>query len=109
MRHTRRVGLLTGAVVLVASLVWVFGPHVGRSPAQGSAPVSPASASDSSPMNTAFVVMMENTDWSRVKGSSNWPYLNSLLPSGAHAENYRSGIHPSLPNYVTLESGQTFG
>lgn len=53
--------------------------------------------------------MMENTDWSSVQGSSSWPYFNSLLPTGARAENYRSGLHPSLPNYVALEAGQTFG
>lgn len=60
-------------------------------------------------MSTAFVIMMENTDWSLVKGSASWPYFNSLLSTGAHAENYRSGVHPSLPNYMMIEGGQTFG
>lgn len=68
-----------------------------------------ASAATASPIKTTFVVMMENTDWSVVKGSRSFPYFNSLLPKGAHTENYRSGLHPSLPNYVTLEAGKTFG
>ena len=53
---------------------------------------------------------MENTDWSSIKGSSSAPYINSLLPIGAHAENYNNppGNHPSLPNYLWLEAGTNF-
>ncbi len=55
--------------------------------------------------------MMENTDWSQVKGSPNYPYLNNtLLPDSAYANNYIGGIsHTSLPNYVTLEAGDPMG
>src|SRR5579872_385933 len=59
-----------------------------------------------SPIKTVFIIVMENHDWSSVKGSAA-PYItNTLLPMGAHAENYRNGdVHPSAPNYVTLEAG----
>ena len=62
-------------------------------------------------IKTVFIVMMENTDWSQVKGSSSYPYLNNtLLPNSAYASNYIGGIgHPSLPNYVTLEAGDPMG
>ena len=57
-----------------------------------------------------FVVMMENTDWASVKGSSSFPYVNqTLLPNFASADGYNSGLHPSLPNYVELEAGATLG
>ncbi|MET3140505.1 UNVERIFIED_ORG: phospholipase C [Arthrobacter sp. UYEF2] len=69
------------------------------------------SAATNSQIKTVFVVMMENTDWSQVKGSPNYPYLNNtLLPNSAYANNYIGGIgHPSLPNYVTLEAGDPMG
>lgn len=53
--------------------------------------------------------MMENTDWATVKGNSQAPYINSLLPQYAHTENYVSPMHPSLPNYITLEAGANLG
>jgi len=58
-----------------------------------------------------FLLVMENTDWSSIKGSSSAPYINSLLPLGAHAEQYYNppGNHPSLPNYLWLEAGTNFG
>ncbi|MDH2445425.1 PKD domain-containing protein [Amnibacterium sp. CER49] len=57
-----------------------------------------------------FVVMMENADWSSVKGDARFPYVNgTLLPEFASATDYRSGLHPSLPNYVELEAGASEG
>jgi len=56
-------------------------------------------------IQTVWIVMMENLDWSTFKGNANAPFINSLLPRFAHAENYRSYNHPSLPNYITLEAG----
>jgi len=56
--------------------------------------------------------MMENHNWSQIKGSSSAPYINkTLLPMGGHAEQYYNppGIHPSLPNYLWLEAGTNFG
>lgn len=62
------------------------------------------------PIAHVFVVMMENTDWSAVKGNPDMPYVNrALLPAFAHAENYRVADHPSLPNYITLEAGANLG
>jgi hypothetical protein len=58
------------------------------------------------PIRHLWVVMMENTDWSAIKGASSAPYINnSLLAKYAHAENYRSHAHNSLPNYMLLEAG----
>jgi len=83
-----------------------------------------------------FVILMENTDWSSIKGSSSAPYINrTLLPIASHAEQYYNptvctqgsnngtacvtngnctgggfctGNHPSLPNYLWLEAGTNF-
>jgi len=60
-------------------------------------------------IQTVWIVMMENLDWSTFKGNASAPFINSLLPQFAHAENYRSYNHPSLPNYITLEAGDNLG
>ena len=59
-------------------------------------------------IRNVFVIVMENTSWSSVKGSASAPYINqTLLAQGAHAEQYLNvpNLHPSLPNYLWLESG----
>ena len=63
-------------------------------------------------LQTVFIILMENHNWSSIKGSSSAPYINNtLLPAGAHAESYFNapGIHPSEPNYLWLEAGTNFG
>jgi phosphatidylinositol-3-phosphatase len=62
-------------------------------------------------IKTVFIIMLENHDWSSIKGNSSAPYINgTLLPAFAHAENYRTGgQYPSLPNYITLEAGDDMG
>ena len=59
-----------------------------------------------------FVIVLENHNWADIKGSASAPYINgTLLPLGSHAENYMNppGVHPSLPNYIWLETGTSFG
>ncbi len=63
-------------------------------------------------IKTVFLVLMENHNWSDIKGSASAPYINgTLLAQGAHAEQYFNppGNHPSEPNYLWLEAGQNFG
>jgi hypothetical protein len=64
------------------------------------------------PIQTVFVIVMENLDWSAFKGSTDAPYINNaLLPTGSYCEQYYNppGLHPSLPNYLWLEAGTNFG
>ncbi len=59
-------------------------------------------------IKTVFLILMENHNWSDIKGSPSAPFLNSLLARGAHAEAYfdnASAVHPSEPNYIWLEAG----
>jgi phosphatidylinositol-3-phosphatase len=63
-------------------------------------------------VQTVFIILMENHDWSSIKGSSSAPYINNtLLPMASRAEQYYNppGLHPSLPNYLWLEAGTNFG
>jgi hypothetical protein len=61
---------------------------------------------------TVFVILMENHNWSSIKGNASAPYINdTLLPMASHAEQYYNppGNHPSEPNYLWLEAGTNFG
>src|SRR5690242_18816398 len=62
----------------------------------------------STAQRTIFTIVLENHDYAEVVGSSNAPYINSLIAQGALATNYKdSGTHPSLPNYLFMASGAT--
>src|SRR5206468_330782 len=66
----------------------------------------------SSTLPAVFVVLMENQDWSNIRGNASAPYINdTLLPMASHAEQYYNppGNHPSEPNYLWLEAGTNFG
>jgi acid phosphatase len=55
-----------------------------------------------------FVIVMENTPYSEIVGSPDAPYINSLLARGASASQYFAVDHPSLPNYLSITSGDTY-
>jgi hypothetical protein len=62
---------------------------------------------------TVFVIVMENSNWSKIKSSSYAPYINSLLshPQASYANAYYNptGNHPSEPNYIWMEAGSNYG
>ena len=64
------------------------------------------------PVQTVFVILFENHNWSDFKGSTDAPFINgTLLPMASHCEQYYNppGLHPSEPNYLWLEAGTNFG
>lgn len=88
----------------------------------GAMPVATQAQTQMSKVKHVFVILMENHNWTGdnsaassgdpdIKGSSLAPYINSLIPLRAHAEQYFNppGNHPSLPNYLWLEAGTNFG
>lgn len=54
-------------------------------------------------------VVMENDPYSAVIGSPSAPFTTSLARSCGVADRYRAVTHPSLPNYLALAAGSTFG
>jgi phosphatidylinositol-3-phosphatase len=52
------------------------------------------------------VVMEENSSYSTVVDSGQWPNLNSLIKTGALPTNYYADTHPSIGNYLMLTTGQ---
>jgi hypothetical protein len=55
------------------------------------------------------VVLMENEEFGDVIGSSAAPFINSLAHRYALIRNLYAVSHPSLPNYLALTGGSTFG
>jgi acid phosphatase len=59
------------------------------------------------PQNKHVVVVMEeNSSYSAIVGSIQWPNLNNLIKTGALPTNYFADTHPSIGNYFMLTTGQ---
>src|SRR5437879_2953979 len=56
-----------------------------------------------------FTIVMENEESTSVIGNSAAPYINGLANSYGLATQYYAVSHPSLPNYLALSAGSTFG
>ena len=55
------------------------------------------------------VIVMENEEYGDVIGSSSTPYINGLANTYGLATSSYAITHPSLPNYLALTGGSTFG
>ena len=53
------------------------------------------------------VIVMENKAYSKIVGSANAPYINSVIPQGQLFTNYFAVINGSLHNYLAMTSGLT--
>jgi hypothetical protein len=74
------------------------------------APTAADAAAPKPRPSTVFVIVLENREYGEVKG--NWeemPYFNRLVERGAVTTNFYAAVHPSLPNYLALLGGSTFG
>src|SRR5215471_15381287 len=95
--RTRRCELIAGLVLCLSSL-WLMLPE---------------RASAALPrIQTVFIIMMENHNWADIKTNTSAAYINgTLVPMASHCEQYFSPprVHPSLPNYLWLQSGTNFG
>ncbi len=61
------------------------------------------------PFDHIFIVIMENHGYGEIIGSADAPFINQLAARYGVATNYVSVAHPSLPNYLALTGGDTFG
>ena len=93
---------------ILSTVVLCFGLYAGSSPAWAE------TAAKSGNLKTVFLIVMENKSWSDIKGNPDAPYLNTtLLPQSSYTEQYKGpkggSLHPSEPNYIWLEAGDTLG
>jgi len=91
----------SGAVVPAPTAV---APSAGAS--NPASPAAASSAAGAAPVK-ALVVVEENHSQSAVL--SGMPYLASLADTYGQTSAYRAVAHPSLPNYLAVIGGSTFG
>jgi phosphatidylinositol-3-phosphatase len=89
------VGLLVSALALLAALVASPGGTAG----QRSVPA----------LTRVAVVVMENHEYGQVIGSKQAPWITRQARRGGLATRYFAITHPSLPNYLAMLGGATFG
>jgi phosphatidylinositol-3-phosphatase len=94
-RATRRLPVTAASLLLAA-----FGLLM--------APAQPAAAAVP-PFQHIYLIVLENHEYGSIVGSSSAPYLNSLIRRYGLATNFHAVTHPSLPNYLALFGGSTFG
>jgi phosphatidylinositol-3-phosphatase len=111
----RGLAAAAAAAVLVATLAGcgssanppaVQGPSTAptvQGPSTALAPVR-----DPAPAHVA-VIVMENKEFDEVIGSPSAPFINGLARRYALARGMYATTHPSLPNYLALTGGATFG
>lgn len=102
----RRAAIAAGSALLLTAAL-----GVASSAAAGPSAVSssPASASGLPAYDHIVVVMEENKYYDEIAGSSDAPYVNSLMKQGASFSNFHGTTHPSQGNYVALFSGALHG
>ena len=98
------------ALVLAALLTGGCGTQTSSagSSAQEPARASAALASSSAPKVTKLLVFVEeNHSLSQMRRGM--PYTFGLAKKYGYATNYVAMTHPSLPNYIAIASGRTYG
>jgi phospholipase C len=116
------LALLAQACVPVATPTAFQGVATAASPSAippaeslSAPPATPQALGSSTPTRAIpafthiFVIVMENKEFGSVIGSAQAPYLNGLANQFGLATNYFAIGHPSLPNYLALIGGSTFG
>jgi phosphatidylinositol-3-phosphatase len=73
-------------------------------PVTSPSPVAPRASTAGAPH--VFVIVMENRGYDEAMAQ---PYTAGLAAHYAVATNYHAVAHPSLPNYLALTAGSTFG
>jgi len=102
----RRIGLHVLAFTLIVAFgVDAFEAASSAAPSSG----SPCARVVQAPHYSHVVwIVLENVGY-QVVGSPQAPYLNRVIASCALATNDHAVSHPSLPNYLALTAGSTFG
>lgn len=109
MNLTRKVQIL-----LLLSMLFVTGIFIFvRSRNYNSSAQAPLTSNSTAPISLnldhIFIVVMENKSYDDIVKNDEAPYINSLINLGGLATNYDGVAHPSLPNYLALIGGDTFG
>lgn len=108
--HRIAVGL-TALSLMAACTSTTAQTHTSPSPSPTTPPsATPSASPEASPTPAdqphVFVIVLENRSYSQVVGSG---YIADLVAKYGVATNYHGVSHPSLPNYLAMTSGSTWG
>lgn len=104
----KRIAFLLVVVVLLAAVLVVANSFLPK-PAVPSLPVLPISAGTVPDISHVVIIVLENTESNKVVDSEVMPYFNQLSAQFTLLNQYYAISHPSLPNYLALVGGDTFG
>ncbi len=100
------------ALALIASVACDHGAHgagpVG-SPTGPTPGVTETAGTGPPPVAHLVLILLENEEYSSMLGAKEAPYLNALADRSVLLTRYYGVGHPSLPNYLALAAGSTFG
>jgi hypothetical protein len=105
------VGLIAGASVLLGLGVGLSVPAIASGPAASPPPHGRPAPRPFPHMDHVFVIMMENTSYSDLLSASNpnTTFIQGLATTYGLETDYYGVTHTSLPNYVAVTSGSTWG
>jgi hypothetical protein len=109
----RRVCSIRGAIRTISSIAALAlalagcgaahtAPQIQRTP-------SPRATLAGGPPQHIAVILLENEEYGDIVGSRSTPFLGRLAHRYALANQMYAITHPSLPNYLALTGGATFG
>src|SRR5258708_2723576 len=104
----RSAATLTGLMLMAGCTSATSQVHASPKPSP-TVLAAPSAAPDPTPApdpTHVFVIVLENRSYGQVVGSG---YIAQLGQQYAIATNYRGVYHPSLPNYLAMTSGSTWG
>lgn len=100
---------LTSVVSLAILLATAATGAPGAEPGDAGARPGSGSVRVGAPDSHIAVIVLENREFDEVIGNPSAPFLNGLARRGALATRYFAIAHPSLPNYLAMLGGSTFG
>ncbi len=109
---------VVGVALVVVALAGVLIGRTSATNIEGRIPCSSPSNAKGRPASHppqtgarshVFVIVLENHGYREVVGNSDAPYLNCFARHNALATRYFAVSHPSLPNYLAMIGGSTFG
>ena len=102
---------LVGSVGLALLALLPGSGALAQSPATPAAPLVLGAPGSGGVPNLAHIVLvvMENKGTAAIIGNPAAPYLNALASRYAYSAAYSAVAHPSLPNYLALIGGSTYG
>ena len=97
--HVRLIGTLLATLLIATACQSGAPPGASGGPASASPSPTPAA-------KHVFTIVLENTSYQQALAQ---PYIASLAQKYSVATNYHAVANPSLPNYLAMTSGSTYG